>query len=190
MKIENMLRVVEALGTNPAEGFNINRISKLSKTSVATVYRMLKEMEKRKEVIGTEKGNNIFYRLNLKNPNTMKYCELSSIERRRRFLAQKPELYGEFSGVLDKLHVAILFGSTARMERNARDIDLLLLGHDLPVGETEKLASGTRISPVYMEYGEFSEKMKSGESLVLEIIRDGVVIKGEHEYWDLIGRSL
>ena len=87
METEKLLKVVEALGRNIFEGHNINQLARLSGVNVATIYRMLKEMEKENLVLKRIGGNNVFYRPNLKNSTMLKYCELSSIERRKRFLA-------------------------------------------------------------------------------------------------------
>lgn len=191
MKIEKLLKIVEVLGTDLFSGYNINEVSRLSGVDLATTYRILKEMEGKNELKREKRGNNMFYRLNLDNTSTLKYCELSSVERRRRFLAENPEVYGKASGLLKNADSVVIFGSLARGEKRPRDIDALLLFKKKPdVRKIESLTRGTKISPIYMELGEFKNKIAGKDKLVMEIIRDAVVLSGEYEYWKSVSEAL
>lgn len=191
MKIDNLLKVVEVLSADPYSGYNINQVSRLSGVDVATTYRMLKEMEGKNEVAKVQRGNNFFYRLNLKNTSTLKYCELSSIERRKRFLSKKPGIYGKVSKLGGSADCMILFGSYAREEKNPRDVDILLLFKTKPdIGNVEKSLRGTKISPLYMEFGEFKDKLAGKDKVLLSIIREGIVLSGEYEYWKSISETI
>lgn len=191
MKIANLLRVVEVLGTDLFSGYNINQVSRLSGTDVATTYRTLKEMEGKNEVTKEKKGNNFFYRLNLKNTTTLKYCELSSIEKRKSFLAKKPGIYGKISKLMETADSVVIFGSFARGEKRPRDIDLLLLYREKPnIRKIENSLKGTRISPLYMEFDEFKNKLANKDKVVMEIIKDGIILSGEYEYWKAISEAI
>ena len=184
MKIEKLLKIVEVLGKDPFSGYNINQVSRLSGMDLATTYRMLREMESKNEVLRERKGNNSFYRLNLKNTTALKYCELSSIEKRKKFLSKNPGIYGKVSGLIEIADSVVMFGSLARGEKKPRDMDVLLLfKKKSDVRKIENSLKGTTISPIYTEFGEFKNKIANKDKLVMEIIRDGIVLSGEYEYW-------
>lgn len=187
MKVENLLKIMGVLGKGVFEGYNINQISRLSGVDVATTHRILKEMEKRNEVLKTKRGNNNFYRPNLDNASTVKYCELYSIERRKEFFLKQPRLHGIVSQLSKEAESIILFGSMARGEKNPRDIDFLLLsGKKHNVKIIEKIIKDSNISPLYMQFGEFSEKLKERNETLKEIVRDGIVLHGEEKYWKAV----
>ena len=190
MKIENLLKIVEVLGTDIFTGYNINQASRLSKIDVATTFRTLKEMEKKGETLKEKKGNNIFYRLNLKNASALKYCELAAIEKRKAFLLENPEIFIKISKLKGLADAIILLGSFARGEKKPRDIDVLLLSVRKPEVKRIEDMKDMRISPIYMRFGEFKEKLKTKDRVVREIIKDGIVLWGESIYWELIRDAL
>lgn len=187
MKMSNLLRVIEVLGKDLFSGYNINEVSRLSGVDLTTTYRTLKEMEGKNEVRMEKKGNNIFYRLNLRNTSTLKYCELSSIERRKRFLTENRGIYGKVSELMENADSVVIFGSLARGEKKPGDIDVLLLFRGkADVKKIEDVIRKTKISPLYMEFDEFKSKLSGKDKVVMEIIRDAVVLSGEYEYWKSI----
>jgi len=191
METEKLIKVVEALGKDVFEGHNINQLARLSGVNVATMHRMLKEMEKENLVLKKISGNNVFYRPNLRNSAMLKYCELSSIERRKKFLLKHPGFYGKIKNLEDKTECAVLFGSFARNEKRPADIDILLLsGREMNVKLLEREMRKSDISPLYMEFPEFVEKLKKKNKVLLEIMRDGVVLFRESRYWELLKRAL
>ncbi|MBM3303625.1 MAG: nucleotidyltransferase domain-containing protein [Candidatus Aenigmarchaeota archaeon] len=187
MKMEKLLGITEAMCTNVAEGYNINTIAKLARIDVATTYRILKEMEKRNEVMKSKKGNNLFYRINLGNTSALKYCELASIERRKRFLLRHPEMINLAAKAGKNAEVLLLFGSMARGEKKPRDIDLLVIyegRHNAP--DAEPLGGG-KISPIFMGREEFVKKMRERNAVVASMLMDGVLLRGEDVFWKIVG---
>jgi predicted nucleotidyltransferase len=187
MKIETLLSVIEVLGRNIFEGFNINQIARLSGVGSATTYRTLKEMESRNEVLKERKGNNLFYCLNLKNSSTVKYCELAEIEKRKGVFQKVPGLLSEIQALSKVSESVVLFGSLAREEKKPKDIDLLLLFQKKPdIKEIKKIIKKTKISPIYMNFSEFKDKIKERNPVVMDILKDAIVLHGEGIYWKLI----
>jgi len=186
MKIENIVRITGTLGTNIFEGYNINQISKRSGVDVATTYRTLKQMEKRNEVIKNRKGNNLFYRLNLRNSTALKYCELTSIENRKKLLSRHTDISEDILRLREKADSIVIFGSVARNEQRPKDVDTLLLFEKKPRIKEIQKSLPLNFSAIYMEFQEFGKKIAGRENLVMEILKDGVVIAGENKYWETV----
>ncbi len=187
MKIKTLLSITGVLGRNISEGFNINQIARLSGIDPATTYRTLKSMESRSEILKEKKGNNIFYKLNLKDSSTIKYCELAEIEKRKEFFQKNPTLLTKIQGLSQKSDSVVLFGSLARGEKNPKDTDLLFLSRKKPdLHEITNIIKGTNISPLYMNFSEFKSRIKEKNPVVIEILKDAVVLYGEDVYWRLI----
>ena len=185
MKMEKLLGIVEALGTNVLEGYNINSLARLAKIDVATTYRTLKEMEMKNEVVKSKKGNNVFYRINLSNTTALKYCELASIEKRKRFLIKHPEMINLAAKAGKPVDVMLLFGSMARDEKKPKDIDLLLICEGRPDAAAAEVFGG-KASPILMGRDEFVKKMRERNGVVANMLRDGVLLRGEDVFWKIV----
>jgi len=184
--MENTIRIMDALCRSMPKGCSINQASRLSGVGVATAHRALKRMEASNEVLKERVGTSLLYRPNLRNVTALKYCELSSIERRKLVLSKNPAVTAGILGLKDVADSVVLFGSVARGEHNPNDVDLLLLfARRRHVSGIEK-AMPPKFSPIYMSFGEFSQKLKSGEKLMAGILKDAVVVSGEGRYWAAI----
>lgn len=183
MKMENLLRIVDTLSSSIFEGYNINKISKLSGVDIATTYRALKEMERKNEVLKSRKGNNVFYKLNFMNLSTVKYCELASIEKRKSFIAKHPETIEIKSKASKEVDVALLFGSFARDKTKPNDIDLLLIYRRRKKHGFSLFFHGGKVSPIYMSLREFTGKLKNRNPVVMEMVKDGIIAFGEELFW-------
>ena len=62
---------------------NINQISKKTKTSIGSAFKILKDLEKRERVLVKQMGNSKFYSLNFNNKETIKLCELLLLEEKQ-----------------------------------------------------------------------------------------------------------
>lgn len=187
MKMKTLLSIIEALERDIFSGFNINQIAKLSGVDAATTHRTLKEMESRNEVVKERKGNNVFYCLNLQNSSTTKYCELAEIEKRKNIFQKIPTLLTKIQDISKHSECAVLFGSFARGEKKPKDIDVLLLFQKKPnIREIKKIIQGTTISPLYMNFLEFGDKTRERNPVVMDIIKDAIVLYGEDVYWRLL----
>src|SRR3989344_6227774 len=89
---------------------NINQISKLLDISVGSSFKILKELEKNNIAIASTLGNAKFYQINLKNEETIKWCEILLSEERRT-LKGYSKIYAEEIQKFEHAELIILFGS-------------------------------------------------------------------------------
>lgn len=189
MEIEKLTKIADVLGRNLFEGMNINSVSRESGVSIASVYRILKRMEKKNEVLKEKTGNNIFYRLNLKNSFARKYVEMASIKRRERFFMEKPEYYDLLTDLKNSMKpfsvMVGIFGSLARLEKKPADIDMLVIyKSDIkPIQEIIRKRDSV-ISPFYLTPDELKKKAKA--EVMANIISDLVILEGEAEFWSIL----
>ncbi len=191
MEMKKLIKIVGVLCENLIEGININQIAKEAKISAASTYRILKEMEKDNLIKKQKTGNNVFYRLNLKNAFARKYAELASIRKREFFFQKKPEYYESFmnlkASIKEFSSVIGVFGSLARMEEKPRDIDILIIYKQLkPIRAV--FSKGAEFSPFYITESEFGEKTR--EKIISSIIKDVVILYGECEFWSILSEAV
>ncbi len=192
MELEKLVKIADVLGRYP-DGINMNSVSKESGVSVASVYRILKAMERKNEVLKEKRGNNVFYRLNLKNSFARKYAEMASIKRREQFFLKKPEYYDLLTNIKNSVKdfslVVGIFGSLARLDKKPRDIDVLIVyKSDIKPIQNAIKKQDARISPFYITEEEL--KRKANDEVIMNIIRDAVVLYGESEFWGILSEAV
>lgn len=183
MKIESLLKVVGVLGKT-LDKMNINQISRISSVSLATVHRILKEMEARNEVLKSADGKNLFYKLNFSNPFVVKLCELASVEERRNFIKKDSRFFSEIVPYLKNLKCAVFFYAELKNESKA----FLVLFRDKGVGKRLRVidVDGKRINLAGISFSEFLERLERKDKFSFDMITKGIVLKGEHDYWNLL----
>jgi|GEM_PF-1955372 len=192
MEMKKLIKIVGVLCENLIEGININQIAKKSGISASSTYRTLKEMEKENLIKKQKSGNNVFYKLNLKNAFARKYAELASIRKRESFFRKKPEYYELFmmlkESVKEFSSVVGVFGSLARMEEKPGDIDIFIIYKQLkPILPVFKKRT-EKLSPFYITESEFRERAK--EKVISSIIKDAIILHGECEFWSILSEAV
>lgn len=185
----NTERIILFLLRNIDElGYNINQIAKLNGISVGSAFKILKDLEKDKIIIKKEISNASHYRLNLDNSETKKLCEFLLLTEKRK-LKGYAKLYAEEIVKFEDTKLIVLFGSVLT-KKNFNDVDVLFL-----TDKTKKVndfcleISKVRTKPVVpliMKKEDLTTAIKQGKEAILGIIKEGVVIKGESIFIEVI----
>lgn len=185
---KNTERIIMYLLRNVNQfGYNINQIAKLNKISVGSAFKILKELEKDKIIIKKEISNASHYKLNLDNDETKKLCELLLLTEKRN-LKGYAKLYADDIVKFDA-ELIIIFGSVLK-RKSFNDVDVLFL-----TDKTKKVnnfcleISKVRTKPVVpliMKKEDLIKTIKQEKEAILGMIREGVVLKGESIFVEVI----
>ncbi len=163
--------------------YNSRSISKVIEISHAGAFKILKKLEKRNIVESKEIGRAKIYSLNMKNPVTVKEIEtILTIE------AQKNKIWlEEFKELDKKSKIVILYGSIIKDEKNAKDIDLLIVANknkfkDIKgiIEERNKFLN-KKIHPIIQTLSELKRDINKKNKVLVEIIKTGFVLFGQDE---------
>lgn len=186
---KNTAKVIRYLLRNTERtGYNINQIAKAVKISLGSSFKILKDLEKDKIVIAQNIGNALYCTLNLDNPETVKLCELLILEEKRH-LTGYAKLYSESLQEFDKAELIILFGSVLA-KREFNDVDVLFVTNK--VKEVNRFClemSKIRTKPVVpliLKKEDLVKEIKNRKEAILSIIKEGIVLKGESVFVDVI----
>lgn len=169
-------------------GLNINQIAKLNKISVGSAFKILKNLEKDKIVIKKEISNASHYKLDFNNQETIKLCELLLLAERRS-LKGPAKLYAEEVAKFKDAEMIMIFGSILR-GKEFNDVDVLFL-----TNKTKKVnnfcleISKVRTKPVVpliMNKEDLIKAIKNKKEAILNIIKEGIVLKGESTFMEVI----
>jgi predicted nucleotidyltransferase len=145
-----------------------------------TVSNILKRLEKENILRSKIKGRNKVYRLNHSNPALMHFLSIVEKEKAARFR----EISGLGRDFIDEIlksksPLVVIFGSYADgTKKKNSDVDILALApFDVDLSDVQKFY---KIKASVKEYTEeeFIEVLRSGDFLIMEIIRNHVVLVG------------
>lgn len=186
---KNTIKIIRFLLRNAEKtGHNINQIAKSVKISVGSSFKILKGLEKDKIASSQIIGNAVYYALNLNNPETVKLCELLILEEKRH-LTGYARLYAESIEKFDKAELIILFGSVlANKEFN--DVDVLFVTNRVKEVnafclELSKIRTKP-VVPLILKKEDLIKELKSRKESIISIIKEGIVLKGEQIFLDVI----
>ena len=187
MMPKNTTKIIRYLLRN-FELSNINQISKKLKISVGSVFKILRELEKNKIVLLKKLGNANYYTLNLKNQETIKLCELGLLEEKRNLQSYMKIYANEIKNFKDA-DLIILFGSILK-NKKFNDVDILFVTNKIKEVNNFCLAiSKIRtkpVTPLILKKSDLIKEIKNKKESVLEIVKTGVVLKGESVFLGVI----
>lgn len=184
---KNTTKVIKYLLKN-FELKNINQISKELHISLGSAFKILKDLEKTEIILLKKMGNAKYYYLNLKNKETIKLCELILLEEKRN-LKGYAKIYAEEIKNFKNAHLIILFGSVLK-NKQFNDVDVLFVTNN--VKEVSKFCleiSKIRtkpITPLILKKLDLIKEIKNKKESILEIIKTGIVIKGESVFSEVV----
>lgn len=166
---------------------NINQISRELKISVGSSFKILKELEKRKFILMENLGNANYYKINFSNSELIKILELILIEERTELKSYSKIYAQEFKNF--NCPFIILFGSILKGGK-FNDVDVLFVG--CKVGSVSKFCleiskvKSKPVVPLILSKKDLSEEIKKGKVSILEIVRKGIILKGESLFIEMI----
>jgi len=167
---------------------NINQIARELEISVGSAFKILKKLEKDRIISVKEMGNARYHRLNLRNPETIKLCELLLLEEKRA-LGGYAKIYSDEIEKFKDAELIMVFGSVLK-NKKFNDVDILFL-----TGKVKKVSdfclemSKTKskpVSPLILKKQDLINEIKEGRDSILDIIKTGVVLRGESVFVEVI----
>lgn len=168
------------------ELYNINQIAKILNLSVGSVHKILKNLEERKIVNIKILGNAMYYNINFNNQEAIKLSELILIEGKNNLLKEN-KTAKIYVHDLERYNAQciILFGSILNGEQ-AKDVDVLfLIKNKKEVKiinnfclEISKIRT-KKINPLILLEEDLIENIKKQNKAIVDIIKTGIILKGE-----------
>jgi len=170
------------------EDKNINQISRELKISVGSVFKILRELEKKEIVLVNNLGNAKYYNLNFKNSEAVKLCELILLQERQD-LKDYAKIYADEIKKFKDAELIVLFGSVLK-NKEFNDVDVLFVtnkvkkvtGFCLDISKTKSKP----VSPLILKRNGLINEINKKRGAVLEIMKTGAVLKGESVFIEIM----
>jgi len=204
-----VVAALRAMHSNLLKWHYTREIAKLSGTGKSTISDEFPRLAKQGILLQRTEGREVYYRLNLTNPNARKLAELFEIERRQKFYRVNRRLSWALQdyaknifNFLPEVQSVILFGSAARGQlTKASDVDLLVVVPNLQqqsfnelMKSVNRLAADSRgkygfqLSAVHMTIKDFETAFRERKRITEDIAQEGIVLFGEERYYALLSR--
>ena len=196
-KITNyVFAILNLYRANYAKSLHIRAMAKLLNTSHVTLLPHLRKHEKNKILISRKVGKNKEYLLNPNNVLTKDYLTVAEKLEAIKYL-QKNFLIKKISEHLVNVNVQgaiVLFGSYAKdYAIEASDIDLFCLGKlsENQIMEIKKIGKiyGKEISIKTSTIKNFNEGLKTGDTLIKEIVKNHIILQNPDLFVNLLWRN-
>jgi len=187
---ENEAGTINFLIRNFSKRYNINQLSKELKLSPRGIFKILKKLEKRNYLISDKQGNSIFYEVNYNSEDALDACKFSLSEKKMTPFLKA--LVKDMEELKEITKIAILFGSILTKEKEANDIDLLLIFDEKQFnkieGEIKKINAikSKKIHAVYQTKEDFADNIKERDKVIIEIIKAGIILWGRDLFLEVI----
>lgn len=183
-------RALTQLLLHPDSSYHVRELGRLTGTTPGTLHKELARLAQAGLLLREAQGNQVRYRANRDCPV---FAELAGLFRKTSGVVG---VLAETLRALDPVpELALVFGSMARGEENARsDVDLLLIA-DCGFGDAVKALHPLQeslqreINPVLFTAAEFARRIEAKETFVGNILANPklFVIGTEHELAKLAG---
>lgn len=188
-----------------------NELARKAKVSSYTVSVNLSKLAKEGLVVVKEEGREKYYRINLKNSEARKLCELFETQKREAFYSKNrrlswalQEFVKRLLDFLPEVQSAVLFGSAARGEATkGSDVDVLILVPKVNEQEFKQLSKSVsdlasrvrsrfpvRLSPVVVALEDFQRGLREGQRFTDDVQHDAIVIFGEGRYYTMLAEVI
>jgi len=182
-KLSKEQEIIKLLFKDFLADYNSRSISKVIGISHAGAFKILKKLEKRDIVKPKRIGNTIIYSLNLDNPITNKEVELALVLEAHNFR----RWIEEFKELEDNVRFVILFGSIIRNEKEAKDIDILIVSEKEKFKEIRKIIENRqkfsikKMHPLIQTLEDFKHDVDKKNKVMIKILKTGIVLYGQEK---------
>ena len=168
---------------SPEVQYNANSISEVMGISRMGALKIARRLEKESIIFSKELGKAKFYELNFANDYVRDYIKFLL---KREAEQSNPYIKMWISEIkkIKSADAAILFGSTLKKHKDAKDIDILIItdkkrfpGLKKEIEEINSI-NIKKLHPIYQTKEDFIKNIKKGDKVVLNAIK-GVIVFGE-----------
>jgi len=180
----NEVRVINLLLRTFTRNYNINQIAKELKLSPRGAFKILKKLENNKILSSQKIGNNSIYKINFKSETTADFCQLVLIE-----TETTPYLrtwINDLQSLKEWAEMALLFGSILTKEKQAGDVDLLLVFRPESLSAVQEQIKkinqikSKKIHLIVQTKEDLFNNIKNKDSALLEEIKTGLILWGRN----------
>jgi len=169
--------------------YNANSLSKLVDITPRGALKALKNLQKKRLILGKKMGKATFYKADLEDYYAFRMLEALLIEEARE---KAGRWISEFGSLLPPAEIVLIFGSILRNAKKANDIDLLIVFKKESYSAVNKLInekkaiSSNTLHIVKQTPDDLYKNLKKRDEVLLNIIKNSYVLHGYDKLLEVI----
>lgn len=189
-KIDNEMLLVLSVLKSPEIEYNANNIARCIGISSMGALKIAKKLEREGVLLSRKVGRASIYKVNLKNDYSFRYIKF--------LLKKEAEISSAYVKMwvreLEKIKSAdavILFGSVLKKEKEAGDIDALIIINQKNFKKAKKeieninMLNEKKIHPIYQTKKDLEKHIKERNKVILNAIK-GIIVFGEDNILEVL----
>ena len=189
-KKENKMILVLSILKSPEIEYNANNISKLMRISSMGALKIAKNLEKENVLSSRKIGRANIYKINFNNDYARQYIKFLL----KKEAEESSPYVKRWIRELEKIKIAdtiILFGSVLKKEKDARDIDVLIIVNKKNFEKVKKeiesinLLNDKKIHPIYQTKEDLKKHINERNKVILNAIK-GIIVSGEDNIMEIL----
>ena len=182
---ENEMNFILTILKNPAQEINARSISKIIGITPMGSLKIARKLEKEGIISSKPIGRAIIFKLNLDKDYVKQYVKFLLKREAEYSTAYVKRWIAELKKIR-KAEIIVLFGSVLKKDREANDIDALIVVKKINLNNVEKeieeinFLNKNKIHPVFQTKEDLKKNLKSLDKVILGAIK-GIVVLGEEQ---------
>lgn len=187
---ENEARAIDFLIRNFSQEYNINQLSRELELSPRGIFKILKKLEKENYLISEKQGNNLFYKINYESEEALEACKFVLSERKTTAFIRVQ--INELKKLRELTKIAMLFGSVLTKDKEAHDVDVILVFKEKEFQKVEKAIeeinslTSNKIHPIYQTEKDFVDNTRKKDKVIISAIKTGIILWGRDLFLEAI----
>ncbi len=182
---EVLLLLCKDFGKN----YNANSISKAIDITPRGALKILKNLKEGNMLASKIFGNATFYKINFDDYYTFRRIETLLIQEAQENASR---WISEFEGLFEIAEIVVIFGSAARGQKKANDVDLLIVISEKNFEAAKKIIREKNkillrpIHPVYQSPNDIKNNLKKKQPVLINALKQGYVLHGYEKLIEVI----
>jgi len=187
---KNEMLLVLTIFKSPETDYNANSIAKRIGISSMGALKIAKRLEQQGILVSKEMGKAKFYKINLKKDYAKQYLKFL-LKREGEQASDYVKRWINDIKKIKNIYSSVLFGSVLHKQKDANDIDVLLITDKKKFKKLKKEIeeinniNTKKLHPVYQTKEDLKKNIKKGDKPLLNAIK-GIVVFGEDTIINLL----
>jgi len=186
---DNKMLFISSILKSPEREYNANSLAKIIKISSMGALKIARKLEKEGVISSRAVGKAKIFRINL-NGYSKQYIKFI-LKREVEHSSSYIKMWARELEKIKSADAVILFGSVLKKEKEAGDIDVLMIVNKKNFNNVKKEVESInqlnekKIHPVYQTKEDLKKHINDGDKVILNAIK-GIFISGEDEILEIL----
>ena len=168
--------------------YNANSISKVLDMSHVGAQKIFKRLYNNNIIVYQKIGKSIIYKLKIDDDYARKLVAFLLVDEANNFKRWKEE----FKDLFKEDRIVMLYGSTIKNYKDAKDIDIMIVMNEKDVKEVNKILNEKqkllpkKLHTIKLTPNDFLKNLKNKNKAIIDIVKNAVILYGQDKYVEIM----